>query len=132
MWEELDIDEDRNEPIFKVTVLVLTAGVMIAGLRAHCCSKYRPPDAASASGTVFCAVASTPPCETSRLVGAVASSGALLASSAHTVACVCQRRAPQSWLVASAAVSCAGVHSRGIARTLTWLPSPVPVPPSSS
>ena len=41
LWTELDIDEDRDEPVLKVTVVVLTLGVLIAGVRFHCCRRYR-------------------------------------------------------------------------------------------
>ena len=41
LWTELDIDEDRDEPILKVTVVVLTIGVIAWCCRTHCCSKYR-------------------------------------------------------------------------------------------
>jgi hypothetical protein len=41
LWTELDIDEDRDEPIFKIVVLLVTAGVVVAGIRAHCCTGYK-------------------------------------------------------------------------------------------
>ena len=41
LWKELDIDEDRDEPILKVTVVLLTAIVVVAGVRKHCCHRYR-------------------------------------------------------------------------------------------
>ena len=41
LWTELDIDEDRDEPILKVTVVLLTIAVVVAGVRTHCCGQYR-------------------------------------------------------------------------------------------
>lgn len=37
LWFELDIDEDRDEPVFKVLVLAITACAIGGFCRAHCC-----------------------------------------------------------------------------------------------
>ena len=41
LWTELDIDEDRDEPIFKVVVLLITVGVAAWFVRTHCCHTYK-------------------------------------------------------------------------------------------
>ena len=41
LWTELDIDEDRDEPVLKVTVVLFTICVLTAAVRYHCCRKYR-------------------------------------------------------------------------------------------
>ena len=50
LWKELDIDEDRDEPILKVTVVLFTVGVFVVGVRHHCCQRYKavPSDSAAA------------------------------------------------------------------------------------
>jgi hypothetical protein len=37
LWFELDIDEDRDEPVFKVLVIAITACAIGCFCRAHCC-----------------------------------------------------------------------------------------------
>jgi hypothetical protein len=41
LWKELDIDEDRDEPILKVVVLSLALAAIFAFCRAHCCHRYQ-------------------------------------------------------------------------------------------
>ena len=75
-----------------------------------CCNKGDRDDLV----TVASRVESTPLCETSMRVGAVASSGAVSAFSAAIVACVCHSRAPQA--ATGPTASCDAVHRPGIAR----------------
>ena len=41
LWRELDIDEDRDVPVLKVTVIIITVAAITAFVRAHVCRQYR-------------------------------------------------------------------------------------------
>ena len=39
LWAELDIDEDRDEPVFKVIVILVTLGVLAYFMRTYWCTR---------------------------------------------------------------------------------------------
>ena len=39
LWAELDIDEDRDEPIFKIVVVIITLGVVAYFVRTYWCTR---------------------------------------------------------------------------------------------
>ena len=47
LWDELDIDEDRDEPVFKVLVIVVTLGVVAYFVRTYCAPCARHQDSMS-------------------------------------------------------------------------------------